>query len=140
MPASRSGAIARAHHGFDGGTFLDRLRALVAVPTESQIPDRLPDLRRYCEQAVPPLLDDMGFTHQVLDNPDPTAGPVLVSTRIEDPTRPTVLIYGHGDVVRDFLQREQARLDAIVQVRGGEDASAIKRRNSTMTPAIIPSG
>ncbi len=40
-------------------------------------------------------------------------------------------------VVRDFLQREQARLDAIVQVRGGEDASAIKRRMQEIMTARV---
>jgi acetylornithine deacetylase/succinyl-diaminopimelate desuccinylase-like protein len=100
MPGTRSGAIARAHRCFDGGDYLDRLRALVAVPTESQLPERLPDLRRYCAETLPPLLDEMGFAHQVLDNPEAGRGPVLVSTRIEDPALPTVLVYGHGDVVR----------------------------------------
>jgi acetylornithine deacetylase/succinyl-diaminopimelate desuccinylase-like protein len=100
MPGTRSGAIARAHRCFDGGDYLDRLRALVAVPTESQLPERLPDLRRYCAETLPPLLDDMGFAHQVLDNPEAGRGPVLVSTRMEDPALPTVLVYGHGDVVR----------------------------------------
>lgn len=100
MAGTRNGAIARAHDCFDGGAYLDRLRALVAVPTESQLPERLPDLRRYCAETLPPLLDGMGFAHQVLDNPEPGRGPVLISTRIEDPARPTVLLYGHGDVVR----------------------------------------
>jgi len=100
MPGTRSGAVARAHAIFDDGTYLQRLRDLVAVPTESQIAERLPDLRRYCEATIPPLLTDMGFAIQVLDNPDPRGGPVLLATRIENPSASTVLLYGHGDVVR----------------------------------------
>ena len=82
MPGTRSGAIARAHECYDSGAFLDGLRALVAVPTESQLPERLPDLRRYCEQTLPPLLAEMGFAHEVLDNPETGRGPVLLATRI----------------------------------------------------------
>ncbi len=100
MTGSREGAIARAQACFDGGRYLQELRRLVAVPTESQMPERLPDLYRYCEQTVPPLLQDIGFRCQVLDNPQRGAGPVLLATRIEDPSLPTMLIYGHGDVVR----------------------------------------
>ena len=35
MPGSREGAIARAHATYDDGRYLDALRALVAVPTET---------------------------------------------------------------------------------------------------------
>ncbi|MBR0679587.1 M20/M25/M40 family metallo-hydrolase [Roseomonas eburnea] len=100
MPGTRSGAVARAHECFDSGAYLAHLRDLVAVPTESQLPERLPDLRRYCDSALPPLLAGMGFTHEVLENPEAGCGPVLLATRIEDASRPTVLLYGHGDVVR----------------------------------------
>ena len=100
MPPSREGAIARAAACFDDGRYLAALRTLVAVPTESQMPERLPDLRRYCEQTLPPMIAGMGFVSRVLDNPEPGAGPILVATRVEDPSLPTVLVYGHGDVVR----------------------------------------
>jgi acetylornithine deacetylase/succinyl-diaminopimelate desuccinylase-like protein len=36
---------------------------------------------------------------------------VLLGTRIEDPARPTVLLYGHGDVVRAMPERWRAGLD-----------------------------
>ena len=100
MTGSRQGAIGRAQAGYDDGEYLARLRELVAVPTESQMPERLPDLYRYCSDAVGPMLAGMGFNNAVLDNPRPGRGPVLLSDRIEDPALPTVLVYGHGDVVR----------------------------------------
>ena len=34
------------------------------------------------------------------DNPAPGSGPFLFAERIEDPARPTVFGYGHGDVIR----------------------------------------
>jgi acetylornithine deacetylase/succinyl-diaminopimelate desuccinylase-like protein len=100
MPGTREGAIARAQGRFDGGQFLDGLQRLVAVPTESQMPDSQPALRRYCTEALPTVLEGMGFALEVLENPRPTRGPVLLASRIEDPALPTVLVYGHGDVVR----------------------------------------
>ncbi len=100
MQGSRDGAIARAHALYDDGNYLAALRILVAVPTESQMPERRPELYRYCAEVVGPMLVGMGFTNEVLDNPSPGRGPILLAERIEDPSRPTVLVYGHGDVVR----------------------------------------
>jgi acetylornithine deacetylase/succinyl-diaminopimelate desuccinylase-like protein len=42
----------------------------------------------------------MGFSCRIYPNPVAGQGPVLLATRIEDPGLPTVLGYGHGDVVR----------------------------------------
>ena len=111
MSVNRAGALQRARSIFDDGTFVARLRPLVAVPTESQAPDSLPHLIRYCREAFGPLLADLGFTPEVLDNPRAGFGPVLVGTRIEDASLPTVLIYGHGDVVLAQPQRWRRDLD-----------------------------
>ncbi len=108
---SRQGALTRAERCYDEGAFLDALRRLVAIPTESQIPERMPDLRRYCTEAMPALVEGMGFTHHVYENPLAAHGPVYVGTRIEDPALPTVLLYGHGDVVRGLAGRWTGGLD-----------------------------
>ncbi|HWT09321.1 MAG TPA: M20/M25/M40 family metallo-hydrolase [Roseomonas sp.] len=100
MAGTREGAIAAAQALYDDGSYLAHLRALVAVPTESQMPDRLPDLRRYCAEVLPGVMAGMGFDIRLLENPSPGRGPVMLATRIEDPSLPTVLVYGHGDVVR----------------------------------------
>jgi acetylornithine deacetylase/succinyl-diaminopimelate desuccinylase-like protein len=105
MAATREGAIARARTGFDDGIFIERLRALVAVPIESDPPLRKPELERYCRDICRPMIAELGFASQVLDNPDPIHGPVLIGTRIEDASLPTLLIYGHGDVVRAMPER-----------------------------------
>ncbi len=111
MSATRQGAIARAHRGFDSGEYLARLAALVAVPTESQIEGSLPALTRYCAETLPALMDGMGFALSVLDNPRPGRGPVFLAERIEDPALPTVLVYGHGDVVRGLAGKWSDGLD-----------------------------
>ena len=108
---SRDAAIAGAHAIWDGGDYLTRLRALVAVPTESQMAERLGELHRYCDDVLGPMVRDIGFETMVLANPLAGRGPVMVASRIEDPALPTVLVYGHGDVVRGEPARWQAGLD-----------------------------
>ena len=109
--ATRDGAIARARAYFDDGSYLDRLRALVAVPTESHPPEHKADLERYCHAVLGPMAARLGFAVDVLDNPQPIHGPVLLGTRIEDPALPTVLLYGHGDVVRAMPERWRPGLE-----------------------------
>ena len=96
---SRDAAIDRALRFFDDGQFLEMLGRRVAIPTESQNPARLPELRRYLEEEIAPAFEAMGHSCRILDNPVPGAGPVLAAERIEDPSLPTVLGYGHGDVI-----------------------------------------
>jgi len=108
---SREGAIARAVGYFDDGRYLASLRRLVAVPSENQMPDSIDALRRYCTDALAPEMDGMGFETTILENPRPGRGPVLLASRIEDPALPTVLIYGHGDVVRGLPEKWRAGLD-----------------------------
>ena len=100
---SRGGAIARAQAYIDRGEFEAELARRVAIRTESQrFPDpaALAECRRYLEEEMAPAFAAMGFTWKVYDNPVEGQGPVLLATRIEDPRLPTVLGYGHGDVVR----------------------------------------
>ena len=111
MAPSRDAAIAQAWASFDGGTFLHRLTTLVAVPTESHPPEHREDLVRYCAEVLGPMVEQDGFSVMLLDNPEPQHGPVMLATRIEDPSLPTVMIYGHGDVVRAMPQRWRAGLD-----------------------------
>jgi acetylornithine deacetylase/succinyl-diaminopimelate desuccinylase-like protein len=119
MAGSREGAVARAQACFDDGRFLAALERLVAVPTESQIEGSLPALTRYCEETLPALMQGMGFATATLANPRGGRGPVFLATRIEDPGLPTVLVYGHGDVVRGLAGRWSAGLDPWqVTVRG----------------------
>ena len=119
MTATREGAIARAQRCFDDGAYLAALRRLVAVPTESQMKDSQLALTRYCTETMPALMNGMGFSTTVLDNPRPGRGPVFVATRIEDPALPTVLVYGHGDVVRGLADKWTDGLDPwAVTVRG----------------------
>lgn len=93
------------------GRFLEILRGRIAVPTESQNADRLPDLYRYLTDQIAPALEPLGFTCRILDNPVEGGGPFLIAQRIEDPALPTVLGYGHGDVVRGIPEQWRDGLD-----------------------------
>jgi acetylornithine deacetylase/succinyl-diaminopimelate desuccinylase-like protein len=96
---TRAQAIAHAQDYFDTGSFKSDLARLVAMPTESQNPERAPVLAQYLETEMRPLLEGLGFTCQTLTHPL-SRGPFLLASRIEDPALPTILGYGHGDVIR----------------------------------------
>jgi acetylornithine deacetylase/succinyl-diaminopimelate desuccinylase-like protein len=97
---TRAVAVNSAAHYFDNGGFTRDLSELVAHETESQTAGKAAELPRYLEQALIPRLDAMGFTCKIHQNPAPNAGPFLVAERIESETFPTILTYGHGDVIR----------------------------------------
>lgn len=96
---SREAAIAAAEKHFDTGAFKADLSRAVAIPTESQNPERGSDLLRYLETLIAPMFKEMGFTTRILTHPA-ASGPFLYAERMEDSARPTVLGYGHGDVIR----------------------------------------
>jgi acetylornithine deacetylase/succinyl-diaminopimelate desuccinylase-like protein len=98
-PAGRQAALERAARHYDGGAFVGELARLVAVPTESEKPRGAHYLAFYLTEHMRPMLEKMGFVCEVLVNPA-LGGPLLLAERIEDPDLPSVLIYGHGDVVR----------------------------------------
>ena len=97
---TRAAAIESALSYFDDGGYLAELGPRIAIPTESQNPERLGVLRTYLEQEMIPAFEAMGHDCQVFENPVAGGGPVLLACRIEDASCPTVLGYGHGDVIR----------------------------------------
>lgn len=96
---TRAQAIAHAERQFDSGDFQGVLARRVALPTESQNPERAPALAEYLEREMRPAFEAMGFACETLTHPKARA-PFLLAQRVEDPALPTVLGYGHGDVIR----------------------------------------
>lgn len=93
---TRAAAISAAHHHFDDGSFEADLRRRIAFKTESQNEERRPELLRYLQVEMRPSLEKLGFTCRLLLE----AGAVfLIAERNEDPSLPTILGYGHGDVI-----------------------------------------
>ena len=98
--SDRDAALALSASYFDEGSFKADMERLVAFPTESQDPRGKSHLDAYLNEAMVPMLTEMGFSCEIFDNPVPGAPPILLAQRIEDPSRPTILSYGHGDVIR----------------------------------------
>lgn len=96
MP-DRLDAVTAAQALLDQGQFTDALAQLVACPTESQIPQSTETLTRYLRDLLLPRLDRMGFTSEIHSTAQ--GKPVLVARRHEGDALPTVLGYGHGDVI-----------------------------------------
>jgi len=109
--ATRDGALARAAAQFDSCGFRDRLAALVAIRSTSQDPAYGAALAEYLDAGLRPWLETLGFTVAIHPNPEPGFGPILTATRIEDPARPTILLYGHGDTVRGLEEQWRPGLD-----------------------------
>jgi len=84
---------------FDSGDFLAGLNQLIAVQTECQAPEKMPLLHDYIGRVIPKIIEPMGFSWEVFENPVKDSPPFMVAERFEDASLTTVLIYGHGDVV-----------------------------------------
>ncbi|MGI4857047.1 MAG: M20 family metallopeptidase [Janthinobacterium lividum] len=98
----RAAVIATAQAEFDSGAFLRDLTRRVAYRSESQTPTGAPALRAYLDEEIAPTLEKLGFTHRIVANPVAPHAPFLLAHRHEDDALPTVLTYGHGDVVRGY--------------------------------------
>jgi acetylornithine deacetylase/succinyl-diaminopimelate desuccinylase-like protein len=102
---TRESAISRATRHFDEGQFIADLARRVAIRTESQVAESRPYLDVYLKQEIGPAFERMGFQVEVLPNPVAGVGPILIAERIEDSALPTVLCYGHGDVIRGLEEQ-----------------------------------
>lgn len=96
---TRDAAIQLAKNAFDDGSFKKDLTKRINRPTESQNPARHAELLSYMAEELQPAFEAMGFECQSLTHPKAKA-PFLYAQRIESPDLPSVLGYGHGDVIR----------------------------------------
>ena len=67
---SREQAIQRAEKYFDSGEFFTDLARRVAIPTESQNPDRAGALADYLSAELVPSLHVLGFVCEIFKNPN----------------------------------------------------------------------
>ncbi|MBB4427234.1 acetylornithine deacetylase/succinyl-diaminopimelate desuccinylase-like protein [Bradyrhizobium sp. CIR48] len=93
---SRNAAISRARNHLDSGGFETVLSRLVAIPSESQNPERTLQIAEYLDE-LRCMLEELGCDCQHLTA---AGADFLYAERKEDGALPTVLGYGHGDVVR----------------------------------------
>jgi acetylornithine deacetylase/succinyl-diaminopimelate desuccinylase-like protein len=109
QPMTRTDALAVAERQFDSGAFMRTLARRIAVPTESQNPERAAVLAQYLDSEIAPAFEAMGFTCAMLTHPKARA-PFLFAQRIEGDSLPTVFGYGHGDVIRGLEAEWKAGL------------------------------
>ena len=95
---TRADAIAGARQQLHSGEFLAELGRRVAYRTESQNPGSGDALRAYLEEGLQPAFAQLDFSSRLIESPT-GKGPYLVAEYQEDASAPTVLMYGHGDVV-----------------------------------------
>ncbi|HIH2749032.1 M20 family metallopeptidase [Burkholderia aenigmatica] len=107
---SRTAAIQHALNQFESGAFFTTLSRRVGLRTESQESGNEAALRAYLTDEIAPEAARLGFTSRIVDNPVDGGGPFLLASRHEDDALPTVLIYGHGDVVRGYDAQWRAPL------------------------------
>ena len=75
--------------------FLDELLELLRIPSVSANSDHKEDMRKCAEKVQQRLLEAGAASAKVYE----TAGhPVVYAEKIVDPSKPTVLVYGHYDV------------------------------------------
>ena len=96
---TRAAAIQSAEQYFDSRKFHTDLKRRVAIPTESQNADRKDALQSYLAGELTTSLQALGFACRVVESPVGKT-PFLIATRMENESLPTVMSYGHGDVVR----------------------------------------
>jgi len=141
---TREAAMAHAERYFDSGTFKADLARRVAIPTESQNPERAGAMAEYVEREMRPAFEALGFTCKVLTHPR-AKGPFLYAERIEGEGLKTVLGYGHGDVIRGLEAGWEAGLspwelterDGLYYGRGTADNKGQHTINLAAQAAVI---
>ena len=107
---TRTDAITRARQHFASGEFLKILDRRVGYRTESQQPNSGAALRAYLTEDLQPAFAALDFTTRLIESPS-GKGPYLLAEYREDERLPTVLTYGHGDVVDGMAGEWRDNLD-----------------------------
>jgi acetylornithine deacetylase/succinyl-diaminopimelate desuccinylase-like protein len=107
---TRTDAVARAHQMIQSGEFLAELDRRVAYQTESQNPDKRDALRAYLTENLQPAFAKLDFATKLIESPTGKS-PYLLAEYGESTSAPTVLIYGHGDVVDGMVGEWRDKLD-----------------------------
>lgn len=119
MP-TRETTIDNVRSLFDSDGFLEMLRPLVALRTESQEKNRHDELRAFLTDGIAPHLKAMGFSIGLHPNPVNAHGDFMIAERHESDDRPTILIYGHGDTVRCEPAQWRNNLDPLAVTIDGD--------------------
>src|SRR6266496_6012347 len=117
--ADRADAIARVREHLNSGAFLAELGRRVGYRTESQNPGSGEALRAYLVEDLQPAFAALDFSTRLIESPS-GKGPYLLADYREDASLPTVLTYGHGDVVDGMEGEWRDNLDPWKTTTKGE--------------------
>ena len=98
----RDQALGQIDDYFLTGAFEMDLARRITFRTESNLEGCEDALQGYLADELVPYLSSMDFDCTIHPNPRSDAGPILVARRQEDDSLPTVMTYGHGDVVAGY--------------------------------------
>jgi acetylornithine deacetylase/succinyl-diaminopimelate desuccinylase-like protein len=107
---TRTDAIARARQFLHSGEFLGELDRRVSYQTESQNPEKRDALRAYLTEDIAPAFSQLDFSTRLIESPTGNT-PYLLAEYRESGSAPTVLMYGHGDVVDGMVGKWRDNLD-----------------------------
>ena len=107
---TRADAVTRAQQMIHSGEFLTELDRRVAYQTESQNPEKRDALAAYLTENLQPAFREMEFSTRLIESPA-GKGPYLLADYRENASAPTVLVYGHGDVVDGMVGEWRNNLD-----------------------------
>ncbi|MCY0966237.1 M20 family metallopeptidase [Parathalassolituus penaei] len=95
----RHRALQQARLYLGSGALEQVLARRTRYRTVSQGAEYRDELLAYLHEEITPALLQLGFECRLLDNPKAGCPPLLIGHRCEDPALPTLLMYGHGDVM-----------------------------------------
>ena len=98
-PSSRLHALQRARQALTSGALEQILTRRTRYRTVSQGEEYRDELLAYLQEEIRPALLAMDFECQLLENPQTGCPPLLMAHRFEHASAPTLLMYGHGDVM-----------------------------------------
>ncbi len=87
---------------FEDGEFERDLSGLIGYKTQSNDKKFQTEAFSYLNIEMVPYLNEMGFKYEIYDNPCEDGGPILVVRGQENSICPTVMTYGHGDVIDGY--------------------------------------
>ena len=108
-----------AREQLHSGAFLGELNRRVGYRTESQNSGSGPALRAYLVEDLQPAFAALDFSTRLIESPT-GRGPYLLADYREDSSLPTLLTYGHGDVVDGMVGEWRDNLDPWQTTTKGE--------------------
>ncbi|MBB4952450.1 acetylornithine deacetylase/succinyl-diaminopimelate desuccinylase-like protein [Agrobacterium vitis] len=116
----RDSLVKQASDYASSGQLAADLALLVARRSVSQSEGTPEELQAYLRDNMQPWLSGLGFETDIFQNPREGGAPLMLASRMENATLPTVLIYGHGDVCNGEAHRWREGLDPFVLKQEGD--------------------